>query len=290
MKTSPQPSLSVIVVNYNTSDFLVRCLNSIASQYGHNIEVIVVDNASQDSSQDIIRKTFPWVRLIANDRNLGFARANNQALKVSRGAYVHFLNPDTEVRHDAFKAMIEFMDSSPKIGLAGTRILNPDGSVQLSVDKRYPGEKYARGELKGLKGDLAWVSGASMIARRGIVDDLGGFDERFFLYGEEQDLCLRVRKAGWIVGFIPDAVVIHWEGQSERNTLPAAVWKKKFDAEMLFYEKHYSQKALRAISRANRVQAIWRIFTLRLQMPFCGEKETLTNKLDKYRLILETFR
>lgn len=290
MKTSPQPSLSVIVVNYNTSDFLVRCLNSIASESDQDIEVIVVDNASQDGSKDIIKKNFPWVRLIANDRNLGFAHANNQALKVSRGAYVHFLNPDTEVRHGAFKAMIEFMESSPKIGLAGTRILNPDGSVQLSVDKRYPGEKYASGELKGLKGDLAWVSGASMIARRGIVDDLGGFDERFFLYGEEQDLCLRVRKAGWIVGFIPDAVVIHWEGQSERNTLPAAVWKKKFDAEMLFYEKHYSQKALRAISRANRVQAIWRIFTLRLQMPFCGEKETLTNKLDKYRLILETFR
>ena len=290
METSLQPNLSVIIVNYNTSDFLVRCLNSVVSQSDRNIEVIVVDNASQDGSQDVIRKTFPWVKLMANDRNLGFAQANNQALSVCKGEYVHFLNPDTELGHSAFMAMVEFMESFPEVGLAGTRILNPDGSVQLSVDKRYPGEKYAKGELKGLKGDLAWVSGASMIARRGIVDNLGGFDEKFFLYGEEQDLCLRLRKAGWIVGYIPDATVIHWEGQSERNNLPASVWKKKFDAEMLFYKKHYSEKAFRAISRANRVQAFWRIFTLRLQMPFCGEKEPLRNRLDKYRLILETFR
>ena len=123
METSPQPNLSVIVVNYNTSDFLVRCLNSIAPQSDQNIEVIVVDNASQDGSQDVIRKTFPWVKLIANDRNLGFAQANNQALRVCKGEYVHFLNPDTEVRHGAFRAMVGFMESSPEVGLAGTRIL-----------------------------------------------------------------------------------------------------------------------------------------------------------------------
>ena len=290
METNDQSDLSVIIVNYNTSDFLVRCLTSVSCQSDRNIEVIVVDNASQDASQDMIRKAFPWVKLIENDRNLGFARANNQALKICRGPYVYFLNPDTEVGHGAFGAMIDFMESHPEVALAGTKVLNPDGSLQSSIEKRYPGQKHTRGELHGLKGDIAWVLGASMIAKRGVVEDLGRFDESFFLYGEEQDLCLRVRKAGWVIGYIPDAVVTHWGGQSERNNLPVDVWKKKFDAEILFYKKHYPPKALRRICRANRIQAFWRLFTLRLSMPFCAEKKVLENKIERYRLTLKSFR
>jgi N-acetylglucosaminyl-diphospho-decaprenol L-rhamnosyltransferase len=289
LETNHQSDLSVIIVNYNTSDFLVRCLTSVASQSDRNIEVIVVDNASQDASQDMIRKAFPWVKLIENDRNLGFARANNQALKICIGPYVYFLNPDTEVGHGAFGAMIDFMESHPEVALAGTKVLNPDGSVQSSIEKRYPGQKHTRGELHGLKGDIAWVLGASMIARRGIVEDLGRFDESFFLYGEEQDLCLRVRKAGWVIGYIPDAAVTHWGGQSERNNLPVDVWKKKFEAELVFYRKHYSNKAIRSIQRANTVHALWRVFTLKLALPFCTDKATSLNKLDKYRLSLKIF-
>lgn len=289
METSPLSDLSVIVVNYNAADFLVRCLNSIASQTQIDSEVIVVDNASQDNSLDLIRNNFPWVILIANEHNLGFARANNLALKTCRANYVYFLNPDTEVLERCFRNMIDFMDQHPEIGLAGTRIVNPDGSPQSSIEKRYPGEKYAKQELRDLKGNLAWVMGASMIARRGIVEDLGGFDEEFFLYGEEQDLCLRIRRAGWAIGYINEAAVVHWGGQSERENLPAEVWKKKFDAEFTFYRKHYSKRAIRGIKQANLIKAFWRILTLKLTLPFCSDKDASLKKLEKYRLVLKAF-
>ena len=290
LETKPVCDLTIIIVNYNTADMLVRCLHSISSQSGDNHEVIVVDNASQDNSLELTKATFPWVKVIANKRNLGFARANNQALGISKSKYIYFLNPDTEVKEGAFDAIIEFMESNPEVGLAGTRILNPDGSSQSSVERRYPGQRHSKGELYGLKGDIAWVLGASMVARRFVLRNIRGFDERFFIYGEDLDLCLSVRKSGWTIACIPNAVVVHWGGASERDTLPVEVWKKKFEAEFLFYKKHYSTETIKAIRRANIIHALWRILTLNLTLPFCKEKETSLKKLERYRLILTTYR
>jgi N-acetylglucosaminyl-diphospho-decaprenol L-rhamnosyltransferase len=285
MKSDKKLDLSVIIVNYNTVDFLGRCLYSVAFQSNVTWEVIVVDNCSKDGSPDFVREKFPWVRLIANDQNLGFSRANNQALKDCSGTYVYFLNPDTEVRFGAFKNMVDFMDSHPNVGLAGTQLVNPDGSPQSSIEIRYPGQRHARDELKGLKGDIAWVMGASMIARLEAIKNIDGFDEHFFLYGEDLDLCLRIRKAGWGIGYIPEATVVHWGGQSERNNLSVKVWEKKIKAEFVFYRKHYSSKAVRAIMRSNLLQTYWRIFTLNLTLPFLENKEKALAKLDKYKLI-----
>lgn len=281
--------LSVIIVNYNTVDLLVRCLDSVASQSNVNSEVIVVDNASRDNSIEEISKNYPWVKLIASRQNLGFAGANNKALNACKGKYIYYLNPDTEVRPGAFKCMIEYMDSHPEVGLAGTRLVNPDGSFQSSVEKRYPGERHAKRELEELKGDIAWVMGASMIVRRDIIEALKGFDESFFLYGEDMDLCLRVRKAGSLIGYIQKAVVVHWGGQSERNSLPVEVWEKKFEAEFIFYKKHYTKRAIQAIKRANLIQAYWRIITLSITIPFSGNKKNSINKLEKYKLSLNRF-
>jgi GT2 family glycosyltransferase len=281
--------ISIVIVNYNTAGLLVECLNSIASKSNLNMEVIVVDNASGDGSASLVTHDFPWVKLIANEHNLGFARANNQALQISQGRYVYFLNPDTVVQPGVFEAMTDFMSSHADIGLAGTRIMNPDGSLQSSVEKRYPGQKRAKQDLEDLKGEIAWVLGASMIARRVIVEDLGGFDEDFFLYGEEQDLCLRIRKEGWKIGHIPNAVVAHWGGRSEGHSPALHVWKKKFAAESLFYNKHYSKRSIRRINRANVVQALWRIFSLKLTLPFCADKKVSLEKRDRYRLALKTF-
>jgi GT2 family glycosyltransferase len=281
--------LSVIIVNYNTVDFLVRCLNSVKSQSGPRYEVVVVDNASTDLSRETIRDRFPWVRLIANEHNVGFGPANNQALDVCTGSYLHFLNPDTELTRDALRSMVDHMESHPDVGLAGSRIINPDGSKQASVEGRYPGQKYAGAELKGLKGPIAWVLGASMVARHQAIASLGGFDERFFLYGEEQDLCLRLRQAGWEIGYIRESVVIHWGGQSERENLPQEIWAKKFEAEFAFYEKHYSSQAMRAIRRTNLIKALWRVPSLWLTLPLSSDKQRVRAKLDKYRLILKMF-
>lgn len=290
LKTKRPSDLSIIIVNYNTADMLARCLQSIYSQFDNTPEVIVVDNASLDNSYAMMRSRFPWIKAIANQQNLGFAKANNQALEVAQRNYIYFLNPDTELKDGALDAVVEFMESNPEVGIAGTRIVNPDGSPQSSFERHYPGERHARGELTGLKGDIAWVLGASMIARRTALRDVRGFDERFFIYGEDLDLCLSVRKSGWIIGFIPEAVVVHWGGASERNSLPAEVWKKKVNAEFLFYEKHYSRQAFKAIRRANMIQALWRIFTLNLTLAFCPTKEASLNKLSKYRLTLSAFR
>jgi N-acetylglucosaminyl-diphospho-decaprenol L-rhamnosyltransferase len=285
MTSDKKIDLSVIIINYNTADFLGRCLTSIAQQYDVPAEVIVVDNCSKDGSADFVRGRFPQVRLIANDQNLGFSKANNQALKICIGTYVYFLNPDTEVRTNAFKNMIDFMDAHPDVGLAGTQIVNPDGTLQSSVEVRYPGHRHAQHELKGLRGDIAWVMGASMIARLDVVRGINGFDEDFYLYGEDLDLCLRIRKAGWVISYIPESTVIHWGGQSERDNLPIKVWEKKFRAESLFYRKHYSPKTVRAIDQKNFNQACWRIFSLKLALPFCVNKKQVLNKLEKYRLL-----
>jgi len=290
LKTKPFPDLSIIIVNYNTADMLARCLHSVHSQLSGKIEVIVVDNASDDDSVKIMQVHFPWARVIGNVENLGFAKANNQALEISRGTYIYFLNPDTELKQRAIDTAIAFMESKPEVGLAGTRVVNPDGSPQSSIERRYPGERHSHGEFSQLIGDIAWVLGASIIARRSVLKAVGGFDERFFIYGEDLDLCLSVRKLGWAIGFISEALVIHWGGASERDSLPLAVWKKKFDAELLFYEKHYSERTIKAIRRANILQAIWRIATLNLVLPFCGDKEVPLKKLGKYRLALTTFR
>ncbi|MBI5594015.1 MAG: glycosyltransferase family 2 protein [Deltaproteobacteria bacterium] len=286
----PDPcDLSIIIVNYNTQGYLGRCLESLSETSDFSAEIIVVDNASKDLSAEMVRERFPEAVLIANTENLGFAKANNQAIAVSMGRYLYFLNPDAEVQKGAFGAMISYMETHPDVGLAGTRLVNPDGSTQPSVESRYPGQKHAKKLMAGLKGDIAWVLGASMIARRSAIMHAGGFNEDFFLYGEEQDLCLRLRRAGWSIGYIPDAVVLHWGGKSERDHLPENVWEKKFRAELTFYHSHYSSNAIKRICMENLIQAMWRIILLKLTLPFYADKTRLHHKLDKYRVAFRVF-
>ncbi len=288
---SEQPyDLSVIIVNYHTADFVSRCLTSILLQKDVCYEVILIDNGSKDGIVEIAKNNFSWVKLIENEENLGFARANNQGAKMSGGRYIYYLNPDTQLEIGVFKKLIEYMDTHLEVGLAGTCLINPDGSLQSSVERRYPGQRYAGGELKHLKGDIAWVLGASIIVRRTIVEILNGFDERFFLYGEDLDLCLMVRKAGWHIGFIPDAVVTHWGGGSERKNLPVEVWKKKFKAESVFYTKHYSRKTIDSIKKKNILQACWRILTLKITLLFLKNKKDAMDKLGKYKMALDVFK
>lgn len=290
MNTENQCDLSVIIVNYNTAELLAICLRSIEADAPRKTEIVVVDNASRDNSVKLVRKDFPKVYLIANKNNVGFAKANNQAVKVTTGRYLYFLNPDTELKPGALQAMRNFMDSHPDIGLAGTRIVNPDGSPQPSVETHYPGERSAKNDLIDLKGEIAWVLGASMIMRRNLFNELRGFDEAFFLYGEEQDLCLRVRKAGFPIGYIPDAVVVHWGGQSETGVPSVQVWNKKLDAEFVFYHKHYSNKAIKRIRLKNIIQALWRILTIRITIGLLSNKERSRQKLEKYQLVFKRFR
>lgn len=283
-------NISVIVVSYNTADLLKACLESVLASKKVNCEVFVVDNASKDESADVVRKEFPTVRLIANEDNRGFGAANNQALCQCAGQYVVFLNPDTTVEPESFHNMVAFMDANPHVGLAGPKILNPDGTRQESVSYRYPGHRYGAADLGALPGNIACVLGACQIASADLLRELGGFDEDFFLYGEDQDICLRIRKRGFEIGFIEDAVIMHHGGQSERDTLPAEVVRKKVRAELLFYRKHYRPETVRRIRQRQRRRAIWRIFSIWLLLPLTSNKELAQGKLSKFRVILEETR
>lgn len=276
--------LSIIIVSYNTADLIESCLNSV-DKTDAGKEIFVVDNASNDGTAEIVRNHFPWVHLIVNEKNRGFATANNQVLTDCHGRYILFLNPDTQIMADTLKNAISFMDDHPRIGLAGMKIINPDGTLQESVSYRYPGEKYTRGELSGLNGKIACVLGAGMIAGREIVLKTGGFDEDFFLYGEDQDLCLRIRKLGYEIGYIDDAVVTHLGGQSERQSTSAEKWGKKVRAEYLFYRKHYLPETIARIRQDDLRKAHWRIATLKLTMPFVKDKTKAHEKLTKYEAI-----
>jgi N-acetylglucosaminyl-diphospho-decaprenol L-rhamnosyltransferase len=282
--------LSVIIVSYNTIDLIEACLCSVIASDNISKELFVVDNASTDGSPLLIKKNFPHVHLTTNNENRGFAAANNQVLPECRGRYIFFLNPDTRVMPNAFKKAIAFMDAHPYIGLAGAKMVNPDASLQESVSYRYPGEKHSHGEVSHLKGLIACVLGAGMIARGELIKDIGGFDEDFFLYGEDQDLCLRIRKLGYEIGYIDSVAVEHLGAQSERKTTSAEFWKKKVAAEYLFHRKHYLPETIARIRRADLLKSLWRIVSLKLTIPFMFDKKNAREKLIKYQVTYKTIK
>ena len=236
------PDLSVIIVNWNVRDLLRRCLHSIlASLPACQLEIIVVDNGSTDGSPEMVRTEFPQVHLMANPDNRGFTAANNQGLAVARGRYVLLLNPDTEVVGDALETLVAFADAHPDVGVVGPQLLNPDGTVQSSR-RRFPTLATALLESTWLQPyaprrllaryyvldrpddevqDVDWVTGAALMARREAVEQVGPLDEGFFMYSEELDWCRRFRAAGWQVVYLPTARVIHYEGKSSEQVLPA---------------------------------------------------------------------
>lgn len=281
--------VSIIIVSYNTRDLIGPCLNSVKKQRGLSFETFVVDNASQDGSVPLISSHFPWVHLIANETNRGFAAANNQVLPLCRGRFILFLNPDTILTQNCLIEALQFMNSNPHIGLAGLHILNPDGTQQESVSYRYPGQRYTSHELLNLPGEIAAVLGAAMIAPADVIRSVGGFDEDFFLYGEDQDICLRIRKKGKEIGFIKSAKVIHYRGQSERNTPPPELWLKKLHAECTFYNKHYSRRTTKKILKKELIKANFRLITLRVMLPFSRDREIIMEKIVKYKTTRDFF-
>jgi hypothetical protein len=284
-----QPIISIIIVNYNTAHMIGPCLDSIEKNLDFPLETFVVDNASKDESVTLIKDNYPWVQLLESKQNLGFGKANNLAIQKSSGRYIYFLNPDTQVESGIFNIMTTYMDKNPHVGLAGTRLVYPNGQEQDSVQSVYPRHRYAKKKFDQLKGNIAWVLGASMIARNEIIQSIKGFDERFFLYAEDIDICLTIRQQGWEIGYIPDAKVTHWARQSEINNPPADVWRRLLIADRQFFEKHFSKKEFQIVKWSNIIQAIWRMFTLKIKRPFVTDKEAIKNKIDRYRLTYEIF-
>jgi GT2 family glycosyltransferase len=256
-------NLSIIVVSWNTQALLAQCLDSIPNTTHPTvltgIEVLVVDNCSKDGSVAMVRTHFPWVRLIENAENVGFARANNQAIRQSRGSYVLLLNPDTEVRQGALEALLKFMEASPKAGAAGPRLLNADGTLQIScypaptlsrelwrllhLDAFYPYGSYwmQKWSTEGER-EVESVQGACLLVRREVLQQVGVLDEDYFIYTEEIDLCYRIQRAGWHICWVPRAQVTHYGGQSTQQ-VAAEMFLQLYRSKLLYFRKHHGPAA-----------------------------------------------
>ncbi|MBU1027150.1 MAG: glycosyltransferase family 2 protein, partial [Candidatus Margulisbacteria bacterium] len=227
------------IVNLNNQKLLEACLTSIyKNTHKISFEITVVDNASTDGSQKMVRTKFPAVYLIENKENLGFSRANNLGLKNCQARYALLLNNDTVLKNDALDKMVAFMDKSPKVGATGPKLLNVDGTIQH------------QGGLLGKKFWLAkepvkvnFVIGAALMVRKDIIDLVGLLDENLFFYNEDLDWCIRIRKAGWHVFFLPEPEITHYSGYSSKRTFNHRLFIEGFKGGLYFCRKHYGELA-----------------------------------------------
>ena len=231
-----QPMISIIIVSFNTREVTLACIRSIYAHPGTvPIEVIVVDNASDDGSADAIAAEFPQATLIADTENRGFAGANNRGLKVARGAWLLLLNPDTEINADTLDATRAHAETDAKIGIIGVRCFGADGEQQSTIF-RYPrlldtivnvfvpnklmrkstllGRSRYIGVSRNEALDVEIVAGCFMFTRRNAYEQAGGMDDRFFMYGEEAEWCYRVHRHGWKIRYFPGASILHYGGIS----------------------------------------------------------------------------
>jgi GT2 family glycosyltransferase len=259
---------SVILVSYNTRDILKACLDSLYKNIGdRNIEVVVVDNASRDASAEMVATHFPTIKLVRSPTNLGFAAANNLGFGFANGHYLILLNPDTLLEPNALSIALKHMDANPKVGMAGGLLIDRDGTQQPSARQfpsllnellvlsglaaRFPKSaffgRFDRTWADPLKAaEVDWVPGAFTMIRQDALKSVGGFDERFFLYYEEVDLCRRFKNHGWKILYWPDIVVIHWGGESSKTVenveftssgSQLVLWRMR--SGLLYYRKHH---------------------------------------------------
>lgn len=282
------PDVSIVVVSFNTRDMLRDCLRTVENRCGDtSYELIVVDNASRDGSADMVADEFPDAVLLRSNVNLGFAGANNRGFDVARGRYIVLLNSDAFVEPDALSLSVKKMDSSPEVGLASGRLIGRDGSWQPSA-RMFPsitnelltlsglGDKFPRSRFFGRMdrtwadpmkpAQVDWVPGAFSIIRRRALEEIGYFDQRFFLYYEEVDLCFRIKEAGYQLWYWPDIVVVHVGGESARTVAEEnggltesgaqlTLWRMR--SALLYHRKHHGYRGAWAAMTA---EALWHRF------------------------------
>lgn len=271
--------LSIIILNFNTKDYTLKCLKSLENHDSifreGTSEIIVVDNDSTDGSIEAIEKKFPRVKLIKNKNNLGFAKANNKGIKKAKGEIILLLNSDTIVHDETLTKMIEFIKENENLGAATPRLELTDGSLDLACHRGFPTPWNAVTYFSGLEQffpnlkifsgyhqtwkdfntphQVGAISGACFFIKREVIDEIGLLDERFFMYAEDLDWCMRIKQAGWKIFYNPDAKVTHFKKRSGREKekdqeesktrkVRAQTIEHFYDTMKLFYDKHYQEK------------------------------------------------
>lgn len=255
--------LSIVIVNFNTRDLLRACLQSIQnSQEAPELELFVVDNASSDGSAEMVAAEFPEGQLIRSSANRGYACANNLALRRCAGQYLLLLNPDTVLPPSALRQMVDFMDAHPEAGIAGPKLVRPDGSLDLACRRSFPSPEVSLYRMLGLSqlfprsrrfgrynltyldpdqpAEVDSVVGAFMMVRATAAQQVGFLDEAFFMYGEDLDWAYRIKARGWKVLYHPSVVVLHHKGASSRRH-PRKTIVEFYRAMYIFYSKHYAE-------------------------------------------------
>ncbi|MFQ6606637.1 MAG: glycosyltransferase [Fidelibacterota bacterium] len=256
------PTVSVLIISYNVRQYLVQAIEALKkSVFQGEMEIVVVDNHSYDGTVEYIREEFPEVTILANEKNVGFGKGVNQAAKVARGDYYLILNPDTVVQENTIAVLMEYLQTHPKVGMVGPKILNADGHLQLSCKRSFPTVKVALPKVLGLhhlfpnsrwagRYNLTYldpdqihtvdaISGSCMFLSRELFHQLHGFDEQFFMFGEDLDLCYRIWQAGYEIQYVPTTQIIHYQGESVKSA-PYDSINAFYNAMILFANKHFS--------------------------------------------------
>lgn len=257
--------LSIIIVNYNTKQLLADCIKSIEKNlYNFSYEIVVVDNNSADGSTDMVKSEYSHVKLIANNYNAGFAKANNQGLELCSGDYILLLNSDTIVLKNAISTLIDFMDSHIDTAICGPKLLNSDMTLQLPCRRGFPrlinSVSYFSGISRvfhksrvfgsylmtymdsGINHEVDAVSGACLLVKRKILSEIGGLlDQAFFMHFEDIDLCYRAKISGYKVYYVHDSEVIHLKGQSSKHR-SSGVTRNFFDSAIIYFRKNYKSE------------------------------------------------
>lgn len=277
--------VSIIIVNYNTRESLRRCLQSVhAFPPPCELETIVVDNASGDGSADMVRRLFPHVKVLRNRVNKGFSSAMNRGMMNSSGRLLLALNPDVMLTPGCVETLAEFLDRHPDAGICGPKLLNPDGTIQLSCrafptptnvffgrksiwNRLFPRNRLSRSFLKAdldysVVQEVDWLMGACMMIKKKVVEIIGSFDEDYFLYAEDTDYCYRARRAGFRVYFVPGGVATHERGAATRQAFVVSTYNHNLSM-YKFFCKHYDLSlALRAILTVGLVGRILLVVTV----------------------------
>ncbi len=257
--------LSIVILNYNTEALLKQCLASLPKH--EDYQIIVVDNASLDGSVAMVKKEFPQVGLVSNAKNCGYTRGNNAARKIARGEYILFLNSDTKVYPGTLERMVKFMDETPDAGISTCMTVLPNGELYYASHRGFPTPWNSllyflglpsnyRGNLKLLNQihEIDACSGTFLLIRKPLLDQIGWFDEDYFSYGEDLEMCYRVKELGYKVYFVPDVKIMHYWGASSglkstskdiavKDPQNSRHWNNaRYQAMKIFYDKHYRKQ------------------------------------------------